>query len=150
MRVAMGSDHAGFELRRQLATFVAELGHEVVDVGTDSPDSVDYPVFGVAVANLVASGDCDRGIAICGSGVGIGIAANKVAGVRAVICSEPYSARMARQHNNANVLAIGARVVGLGLAEDIVTQYLSAEFEGGRHARRVDQLGALDAGQPLS
>ncbi len=149
MRVAMGSDHAGFELRRQLATFVAKLGHEVVDVGTDSPDSVDYPVFGVAVANLVASGDCERGIAICGTGVGIGIAANKVHGVRAVICSEPYSARMARQHNNANVLAIGARVVGLGLAEDIVTQWLSAEFEGGRHARRVDQLGALDAGQPL-
>lgn len=145
----MASDHAGFELRRQLRPYVEGLGHEVVDLGTGSVASVDYPVFGARVGRAVASGDCQRGIVICGTGVGIGIAATKISGIRAAACTETYSARLSRQHNDANVLALGARATALGLAQDIVATWLATAFEGGRHQRRVDQLAALDRGEDI-
>ena len=140
MRVALGADHAGFELKQTLCTFIAKLGHEAHDLGTDSLDSVDYPDFAKAVAKLVAEGGADVGLLICGTGLGMAIAANKVKGIRAATCNEPYSAAMARSHNDANVLTIGSRVVGRGLAEEIVARFLETGFEGGRHQRRVDKL----------
>lgn len=149
MRIAMGSDHAAFELRRQLQTFVEELGHQVVDLGTDSVESTDYPIYGARVGKMVAAGECDVGIALCGSGVGISIAANRIPGIRAVVCSEPYTARMSRRHNDTNVLAMGGRVVGVDLAKMIVEEWLAASYEGGRHARRVAQLGELSAGHDI-
>lgn len=146
MRIAIASDHAAIEFRRELADAVRGLGHEVVDFGTDDPLKADYPYFGKLVAESVASGEFERGIAICGSGIGISIAANKVDGVRCVVCSEPYSAVLSRQHNDSNVLALGARVVGVELAKMIARMWLEAEFEGGRHQRRVNQLMALQDG----
>ena len=141
MRVALGADHAGFELKQTLCAFVEELGHEASDLGTDSVDSVDYPDFARAVAELVADDGADLGLLICGTGLGMAIAANKVRGIRAATCSEPYSAAMARSHNDANVLTIGSRVVGRGLAQEIVARFLETKFEGGRHQSRVDKLG---------
>lgn len=146
MRVAIGSDHAGIDLRAKIRQQVQDLGHEVVDLGTNDPTKADYPFFGQAVANAVASGDCDRGIVICGTGVGISISANKVPGIRCVVCSEPYSAVLSRNHNDSNVLAMGARVVGDDLAKMIVDQWIDAPFEGGRHQRRVNQIALIDAG----
>ena len=140
MRVALGADHAGFELKQTLRTFIEQLGHEVRDLGTDSVDSVDYPDFAKAVAELVAEGGADVGLLVCGTGLGMAIAANKVRGIRAATCSEPYSAAMARAHNDANVLTIGSRVVGQGLAEETVTRFLETGFEGGRHQGRVAKL----------
>ncbi len=140
MRVALGADHAGFELKQTLCAFVEELGHEASDLGTDSVDSVDYPDFAKAVAKLVADDGADVGLLICGTGLGMAIAANKVSGIRAATCSEPYSAAMARSHNNANVLTIGSRVVGRGLAQEIVARFLETKFEGGRHQGRLDKL----------
>ena len=147
MRIAMGADHAGFELKDHLAEMLRGKGHEVDDLGTNSGDSVDYPDFAAAVARKVTSAEAstaDLGILVCGTGVGIGIAANKIRGVRAATCNEIYSAAMARAHNDANVLAIGARVVGVGLAEEIVHAFLGTEFEGGRHGRRVGKITALE------
>lgn len=146
MRVAIGSDHAGIELRAMIREQVQELGHEVVDLGTNDPTKADYPAFGQAVGLAVTSGDCDRGIVICGTGIGISISANKVPGVRCVVCSEPYSAVLSRNHNDSNVLALGARVVGSELAKMIVAQWLEAPFEGGRHQRRVNQITLIDTG----
>ena len=140
MRVALGADHAGFELKQTLRTFIEQLGHEVRDLGTDSVDSVDYPDFAKAVAELVAEGGADVGLLVCGTGLGMAIAANKVTGIRAATCSEPYSAAMARAHNDANVLTIGSRVVGRGLAEETVARFLETGFEGGRHQGRVNKL----------
>lgn len=145
MRIALGSDHAAFALKGIVADHVRALGHEVLDVGTHSEDSCDYPVYGEAAGRAVADGRADLAIVICGSGVGIGIAANKVPGVRCVICSEPYSAAMGRRHNNANALAFGARVVGQDVALSLVDAFLGASFEGGRHQRRVDLLTDIDA-----
>jgi ribose 5-phosphate isomerase B len=142
--IAIGSDHAGFELKQHLVELLAGAGHDVRDLGTDSTEPVDYPLFCAAVGREVRDGRADLGIVVGGSGQGEQIAANKVRGVRAALCNELYTARMARAHNNANVLAIGARVVGVGLAEEIVTTFLSTPFEGGRHARRVAQLAALE------
>ena len=147
MKIALGNDHAAFELKQYLAEKITEAGHEVIDLGVNSTDSVDYPVYGAAAAREVAEGRADRAVLICGSGVGIGISANKVPGIRCVICSEPYSAEMSRRHNDANALAIGARVVGFDLAWMIVDTWLTAEFEGGRHERRVNLIKDLDAGQ---
>ena len=144
-RIAIGSDHAGFELKAHLAPLLAGQGHEITDVGTDSTARVDYPPFCAAVGRAVRDGDADLGIVVGGSGQGEQLAANKVRGVRAALCNELYTARMARAHNDANVLAIGARVVGVGLAEEIVALFLATPFEGGRHARRVDQITALEA-----
>ncbi len=144
MRIAIGSDHAGFELKRELVGYLTEQGYTVDDMGTDGLASCDYPDFARAVAEAVASGRCQRGILVCGTGIGMSIAANKVPGVRAALCAEPYSARMAREHNDANVLCLGARVVGPGLALETVAAFLSGEFAGGRHARRVDKIRELE------
>ena len=144
MKIAIGNDHIALDLKREIAAHLAALGHEVVNTGTDAAERCDYPVYGKAVARLVAAGEADLGILICGTGVGISLAANKVRGVRCVVCSEPYSAKLSREHNNTNVLAFGARVVGLDLAKMIVDAWLGASFEGGRHARRVDMLEEAD------
>jgi len=143
-RIAIGSDHAGFELKSHLVELLGGQGHEMIDLGTDSTESVDYVPFCAAVGRTVRDGDADLGIVIGGSGQGEQLAANKVRGVRAALCNELYTARMARAHNDANVLAMGGRVVGVGLAEAIVAVFLGTPFEGGRHARRVDLLMALE------
>lgn len=144
-RIAIGSDHAGYELKQHLIDRLAGQGHRIIDHGTDSTESVDYPAFCAAAARSVRDGDADVGIVLGGSGQGEQLAANKVRGVRAALCNCLYTARMARQHNDANVLSIGARVVGVGLAEEIVDLFLSTPFEGGRHQRRVDQITALES-----
>jgi ribose 5-phosphate isomerase B len=144
MRLVVGSDHAGFQLKEYLKSLAAEWGHEVVDVGTHSADSVDYPVFGAAVGRKVVElGGDARGLAVCGSGIGIAMAANKVAGVRAAVVSEPTAARLCREHNDANVLCLGERLIGRALAEEALKVFLATPFAGGRHQRRVDQLDAL-------
>lgn len=146
MKIAMGSDHTGVEYRQEIAKFVKEkFAYEIIDFGPYSGDSCDYPVFGAKVARAVASGEADLGIAICGTGIGIGISCNKVRGIRCCTCSEPYSARLSRQHNNSNVLSFGARVVGLEMAKMIVDEWLSAEYEGGRHQRRIDLVAQIEA-----
>ncbi|MFD1881609.1 ribose 5-phosphate isomerase B [Paracoccus pacificus] len=143
-RVVLSSDHAGIALRRAIATHINALGWEAVDIGPTTPESTPYPQHGAAAAQRVASEDCRFGVIICGTGQGIMMAANKVPGIRCGVCSEPFSARMIRQHNDANMLALGARVVGEGLALAIVDGFLSAEFEGGRHATRVEMIAALE------
>lgn len=145
MRIALGSDHAGFDLKSHLLTRLSEQGHEVLDLGTDSTESVDYPAFCAAVGRAVVAGEADWGIVMGGSGQGEQLAANKVRGVRAALCNCLYTARMARSHNDANVLSIGARVVGLAVAEEIVDLFATTEFEGGRHQRRVDQVMAIES-----
>ncbi|AXQ79208.1 ribose 5-phosphate isomerase B [Streptococcus chenjunshii] len=147
MRLAIGSDHVGLELKPIIIDYLQELGHEVVDFGPYSGERADYPSYGKKVAEEVAAGKFDLGVLICGTGVGISIAANKVKGIRAVVCSEPYSAKLSRQHNNTNILAFGARVIGPELAKMIVKEWLEAEFEGGRHAKRVDMIKAMETGE---
>ena len=144
-RIAIGSDHAGFDLKSHLVSFLSGLGHEVDDQGTHSTESVDYPEICAGVGRTVVAGAADWGIVIGGSGQGEQLAANKVRGVRAALCNCLYTARMAREHNDANVLSIGGRVVGTGLAEEIVSTFANTVFEGGRHQRRVDQITALEA-----
>jgi len=143
MRIALAADHAGFALKDELAGWLREAGHDVVDLGTNSPDSVDYPEFGAKLAEAVASGEAERGIAVCGSGIGISIAVNRNPGCRCARVDDPLSARLAREHNDANVLALGARLVGADMARACVTEFLGADFAGGRHQRRVDQLSQL-------
>ena len=143
-RIAIGSDHAGFELKSHLIDVLTGEGHDGVDLGTDSTASVDYPAFCAAVGRSVRDGETELGIVLGGSGQGEQLAANKVRGVRAALCNDLYTARMARAHNDANVLSMGARVVGVGLAEEILATFLGTEFEGGRHQRRVDQITALE------
>ncbi|MFW5650336.1 MAG: ribose 5-phosphate isomerase B [Acetivibrio ethanolgignens] len=144
MKIAIGNDHAAVEMKKEICTFLEELGHELINFGTDTGESVNYPVYGEKVGRAVASREADCGIAICGTGVGISLAANKVKGIRAVVCSEPYSAKLAKLHNNANVLCFGARVIGIELAKMIVTEWLNAEFEGGRHADRVNMIMEIE------
>jgi ribose 5-phosphate isomerase B len=144
MRIAIGADHAGYPLKQHLLETLRDLGHEVSDLGTHSEESVDYPPIMAAVGRAVVSGEADRGIVLGGSGQGEQIAANKVPGVRAALCNDLYTARMSREHNDANVLAMGARVVATGLADEIVTLWLTTDFEGGRHQRRIDQITALE------
>jgi len=139
-RIVLSSDHAAIPLRLVIADHIKTLGWEVVDIGPTTPESTHYPKHGAAAAQRVTSGDCQLGIVICGTGQGIMMAANKVKGIRCGVCSDSYSASMIRQHNNANMLAMGARVVGEGLALAIVDAFLTAEFEGGRHATRVDMI----------
>ncbi|MDD7593114.1 MAG: ribose 5-phosphate isomerase B [Peptoniphilaceae bacterium] len=146
MRIAMGNDHVGLELKPAIRDFVESKGHEVVDFGTNSSERTDYPIYGILAAQAVASGECDLGIVICGTGAGISIAANKVKGIRAACVSEPYTAKLSREHNNANVLAFGSRVVGVELAKMIVEAWLDAEYEGGRHAKRVEEIADYEAG----
>ncbi|MDE0803841.1 MAG: ribose 5-phosphate isomerase B [Acidimicrobiales bacterium] len=146
MRIAIGSDHAGYDLKCHLIETIGRLGHDAVDLGTDSTESVDYPPICAAVARAVVDGDVDRGIVMGGSGQGEQIAANKVRGARAALCNDLYTARMSREHNDANVLAIGGRIVGVGLADEILELWLDTEFEGGRHQRRVDLITAIEDG----
>lgn len=142
--LAIGSDHGGYELRQIIMKHLAERGIEYRDFGTFSAESCDYPDYGEAVGCAVASGECERGIVVCGTGIGISIAANKVRGIRCALCGDCYSAEMARAHNNANMLALGARVLGEGLALKIVDTFLDTGFEGGRHARRVAKIMAIE------
>jgi ribose 5-phosphate isomerase B len=142
--IALGADHAGYTLKEKLKTWLAADGHRVIDHGTHSTDSVDYPDYAAAVAEAVRDGDAEHGVLVCGSGIGMAMAANKVAGVRAAVAANVDVARLARQHNDANVLAIGARLTAPGRALAIVQAWLTTSFEGGRHARRVDKLGQLD------
>ena len=143
-RIAIGADHAGYELKQHLGPFLVGLGHDVDDQGTFSTESVDYPPICSGVGRTVRDGHADVGIVIGGSGQGEQLAANKVRGVRAALCNDLYTARLARAHNDANVLSMGARVIGAGIAEEIVSLFLTTRFDGGRHARRVDQLTALE------
>ena len=144
MRIGIGNDHSALELKAEIIELIEARGHEVVDYGTNSSESCDYPVYGEIVARAVAAGEVEQGILICGTGLGISLAANKVKGIRAAVCSEPFTAKMARVHNNCNILAFGARVVGAELAKMIVETWLDAEFEGGRHQRRVDLITAIE------
>lgn len=144
MTVALGSDHGGYNLKETIKKHLEAKGVACKDFGTYSPDSVDYPDIAKAVAQEVAAGGCDRGIIVCGTGIGISIAANKVKGIRAALCHDVFSAQMSREHNNANILALGERVIGPGLALMIVDTWLTAEFSGGRHGCRVDKISALE------
>lgn len=144
MKIALGSDHGGFDLKSAIKEHLQTLGHEVIDFGTDSHESCDYPLIAEPAAHAVASGECDRGILVCGTGIGIGIAANKVPGIRAALCHDTFSARASRNHNNANILTMGQRVIGEGLALDIVDVWLESEFDGGRHERRVNEISDIE------
>jgi ribose 5-phosphate isomerase B len=140
MKIAIGSDHGGFDMKEIVAGFLQELGHEVGDVGCFSKDSVDYPEIASKVCNQILDGSCERGILICGTGIGVSIAANRHRDIRAALCHEAYTARMSRLHNNANVLCFGGRVLGIEIALDVVGTWLDTTFEGGRHQRRVDMF----------
>jgi RpiB/LacA/LacB family sugar-phosphate isomerase len=142
--IAIGADHAGYSLKEKLKTWLAAAGHRVIDHGTHSTDSVDYPDYAAAVAETVRVGGAERGVLVCGSGIGMAMAANKVTGVRAAVASNPDVARLSRQHNDANVLALGARLTAPGQALEVVQVWLATAFEGGRHSRRVDKLAELD------
>ena len=144
MKIGIGNDHSALELKAEIIGFLKEKGHEVIDYGTNSTESCDYPVYGEKVARAVAAGEVDQGILICGTGLGISLAANKVKGIRAAVCSEPYTAMMARLHNDCNILAFGARVIGPEMAKMIVRTWLDTEFEGGRHQRRVDLITKIE------
>jgi ribose 5-phosphate isomerase B len=144
MRIAIGADHAGFSLKEHLKATLARLGHHVDDHGTNSEESVDYPPICASVGRAVVEGRADRGIVLGGSGQGEQIAANKVRGVRAALCNDLYTARMSRQHNDANVLSIGGRIVAFGLADEILTLWLETPYEGGRHQRRLDQIAEIE------
>jgi len=144
MKIALGADHAGFPLKEHLGRFLREQGHEVEDLGTFSGDSVDYPDFAAAVGRAVTHGDAERGVLLCGTGIGVAIAANKLDGVRAAPCNDLFTAHLARAHNDANVLTLGARVVGSGLAEEIVRTFLETAWEDGRHRRRLDKIRELE------
>jgi ribose 5-phosphate isomerase B len=143
MRIALAADHAGYVLKDELANWLSEQGHEVENLGTNGPDSVDYPEFGSKLARVVGSGGADRGIVVCGSGIGVSIAVNRDPRCRCARVSDPLSASLAREHNDANVLALGARLVGPDMAKACVMAFLGTEFAGGRHQRRVDQLSQL-------
>ena len=144
MKIAMASDHGGFALKEQLRQYVEAKGHEVKDLGCYSPDRADYPDYGIACGEAVVKGEADRGIVVCGTGIGISIAANKVKGVRCALCTDPVMARLCREHNNANMLSLGERIVGVELAKGIVDAFLNTEAEGGRHAERVGKISAYD------
>lgn len=145
MKIGIANDHSAVDMKNELVSWLEENGYEVVNYGTDTNDSVDYPLYGEKLANAVTAGEVERGIAICGTGIGIGIACNKVRGIRCCSCSEPYSAEYSRRHNNANIVSIGARVIGIEMAKMIVNAFLTTEFEGGRHERRVNQLMDIEA-----
>ena len=140
MKIAIGNDHVAVEMKWEIKEYLESKGHEVINAGTDSTERFNYPVSGYKVGKMVANGEVDCGVLICGTGVGISLAANKVHGVRAAVCSDPYTARLTKQHNNANIIAFGARVIGIETAKMIVDEYLNAEFEGGRHVNRVNKI----------
>lgn len=147
--IAIGNDHAGFELKDAVLSVLKEFNLEYKDFGCYSTDKAEYPVYAQKVADSVACGECEKGILICGTGIGISIAANKVKGIRAAACSDPFSAKMSKIHNNSNILAMGARVIGSELAKMIVREWLSVEFEGGRHQERIDQITAIENGEKI-
>ena len=144
MKIALGSDHAGFELKEDLRAYLAELKIEALDLGTYSEESADYPDVAVKVAEKVSRGEVDRGLLICGTGIGMSIVANRFAGVRAALCHDLYTARISREHNNANILALGGRLMGKGLAREMLKVFLETEFQGGRHERRIRKIAALE------
>jgi ribose 5-phosphate isomerase B len=144
MRVAIGSDHAGIHLKRELKKILEELGHECIDFGPQTPESVDYPDFGEKVSEAVSSNKVDRGVLICGTGIGMSIVANKFPGIRASLCNDLYTARFSRLHNDANVLVIGGRIVGVDLAKEILKTWFTTEFEGGRHLRRIEKIKSIE------
>jgi ribose 5-phosphate isomerase B len=143
MRIALSADHAGFEMKDALADWLRDAGHEVSDLGTNGPESVDYPDYGARLARAIAAGEAERGIAICGSGIGIAIAVNRNPACRCAQVAEPYSAELARHHNDANCIALGSRLTGIDMAKACVSAFLATAFDGGRHQRRVDQLSHL-------
>ena len=148
--IALACDHTGIELKKQIMGLLDSMGLTYKDFGNNDPDrNDDYPIFGYRAAKAVASGECDRGILICGTGIGIGIAASKVKGIRVCTCSDPYSAKLSKMHNNSQILTMGARVVGPELAKMIAREWLEAEFEGGRHQRRIDMIAAIENGEEL-
>jgi len=145
MRIVLGCDHAGYDLKRELTGFLHDLGHEIIDVGTNSPDPVDYPDYAEALAKVIRENRADRGVLICGSGVGASIAANKIPGIRAGICHDTYSAHQSVEHDNVNVLVMGARIIGIALAKDIVQVFFDAEFTGeDRHIRRLKKVKEIE------
>lgn len=144
MKLVIGNDHVAVGMKEEIKAYLKERGIEVEDVGTNSPERFHYPISGYRAARMVANGEADGGILICGTGVGISLAANKVKGIRACVCSEPYSARLSKQHNNTNILAFGARVVGIETAKMIVDEWLAAEYEGGRHQTRLDMIREIE------
>lgn len=144
MKIAIGSDHAGLALKGELVSLLKDMGADVTDMGTDTPESVDYPDFGDKVSSAVSKGEVDRGVLICGTGIGMSIVANKHRNVRAALCSEPFSARMSRLHNDANILVLGGRVVGSELAKDIARVWMETPFEGGRHQRRLQKISSIE------
>ena len=144
MKLAIGNDHSAVEMKKEIKKYLEDKGIEVIDVGTNSTESFNYPISGYKVGKMVANGEVDGGVLICGTGVGISIAANKVKGVRAAVCSEPVTARLVKEHNNANIIAFGARIVGSETAKAIVDAWLNAEFQGGRHQTRIDMIHKIE------
>ena len=147
--IAIACDHSALELKAEVEALLTSRGLEYRDFGTYTPESCHYPVYGARAARAVASGECDRGIVICGTGIGMSLAANKVPGIRCALCGDPYSAKMTRAHNDANMLALGARVIGVKLAKMIVEAFLDTPFEGGRHQTRIDMITALENGEAI-
>lgn len=145
MKIAVACDHGGLQLKRALVRYLTSKGHEVIDFGTDTEESCDYPDYALPAAEAVAAGRCERGVLVCGTGIGVSLVANKVPGIRCAHCHDTYSAKYTRLHNDANMLAFGQRVIGEGLMEEIVDVFLSTDFEGGRHQRRLDKLAAIEA-----
>lgn len=150
MVIAIGNDHVAVDMKKEIKEYIESKGIEVIDVGTNSTERFHYPISGYKVAKLVAGHKVDAGVLICGTGVGISLAANKVHGIRACVCSDPYTARLSKQHNNTNILAFGARVIGVETAKMIVDEWLNAEYEGGRHQTRIDMIAEIETTQKLS
>lgn len=146
MKIAIGNDHVAVDMKNHIKAYLEAKGHEVIDFGAYTHERTDYPIYGKKVADAIVSKECELGILICGTGIGISMAANKVKGIRAAVCSEAYSAALTRCHNNANIIAFGARVVGTATAETIVDAFLNAEYEGGRHQNRIDMITAIEEG----
>ncbi len=144
MKIAIGNDHVAIDLKKIITDHLISLGHEVINVGTNSEERTDYPIYGEKVATLVSTNEVEKGILICGTGVGISLAANKVKGIRAIVCSDTFSAKLSREHNDTNILSFGSRVVGSELAKMIVDEWLNAEFEGGRHQKRIDMISEIE------
>ncbi|MBR2553497.1 MAG: ribose 5-phosphate isomerase B [Aeriscardovia sp.] len=149
MKLAIGNDHVAVEMKKEIKEYLEGKGYEVINVGTDSAERFNYPVSGYKVARMVADGEADGGILICGTGVGISLSANKVHGIRACVCSDPYTAKLSKQHNNTNIIAFGARVIGIETAKMIVDEWLNARYEGGRHQVRIDQIREIEETQQL-
>ena len=149
MKLAIGNDHVAVDMKNEVKEYLESLGHEVIDVGTNSTERFNYPVSGYKVACMVRDHEVDAGVLICGTGVGISLSANKVHGIRACVCSEPYTAKLSKQHNNSNIIAFGARVIGIETAKMILDEWLNAEYEGGRHQTRIDMIAEIETTQHL-